>query len=164
VWVLGAGGSTAPLAGKLGAGYAHGHFFVPRGGEAATAAYRDAAGEHDYGAHTMLAVRAITAETAERAQQLAEAMSLWRARKDLGYDGPIPSVESTARHDWTEQERTRAKARAQAIIAGTPDHVHETIKGLAEGHGAEEVMVNTLTSDPEDRLTSYRLLAERVMG
>ncbi|WP_206693965.1 LLM class flavin-dependent oxidoreductase [Microbacterium lacticum] len=37
VWVLGAGGSAAPLAGRLGAGYAHGHFFSPRGGEAAIA-------------------------------------------------------------------------------------------------------------------------------
>src|SRR5699024_9713951 len=41
VWVLGAGGSAAPVAGGLGAGYAHGHFFVPRGGEAAMAAYRE---------------------------------------------------------------------------------------------------------------------------
>lgn len=157
VWVLGAGGSAAPLAGGLGAGYAHGHFFVPRGGEAAVAAYREAANRP----HTVLAVRVITAETEQRAQSLADAMLLWRTRKDLGHDGPIPSAETAARHDWTNQERTRAKARSQAIIAGTPDQVHTTLSALADAHGTEELMINTLTSDPDDRLASYRLLAER---
>ncbi|GAB2471927.1 LLM class flavin-dependent oxidoreductase [Xylanimonas ulmi] len=94
VWVLGAGGSSAPLVGRVGAGYAHGHFFVPRGGEAAAAAYQAAAGEDGHSSHTVLAVRAITAETSERAQELAGAMLLWRARKDLGHDGPVPSVEA----------------------------------------------------------------------
>ena len=163
VWVLGAGGSAAPLAGLAGAGYAHGHFFVPRGGEAATAAYHATAAEHGHGAHTVLAMRVVTAETRERAQQLADAMLLWRARKDLGFDGPIPSAKTTARHEWTDAERTRAKARTHAIIAGTPDQVSTELTALAEAHSADEVMINTLTSDPDERLTSYRLLAERLM-
>jgi luciferase family oxidoreductase group 1 len=162
VWVLGAGGSTAPLAGSTGAGYAHGHFFVPRGGEAATAAYRKAASEDGYRPHTVLAVRVVTAETAGRAQALADAMLLWRARKDLGHDGPIPSAETTARHEWSDQERTRAKARSRAVIAGTPDEVHAELVALADVHGADEIMVNTLTSDPAERFASYRLLAEHL--
>ena len=161
VWVLGAGGSAAPLAGDLGAGYVHGHFFVPRGGEKATAAYRDASTTKCHRPHTVLAVRAITAEDPERAQQLADAMLLWRARKDLGYDGPIPSAGATATHPWTDAERTRAKARSTAIIAGTPDVVAQRLHDLAKDHSADEVMINTLTSDPDDRLSSYRLLAEQ---
>lgn len=159
VWVLGAGGSAAPLAGSVGAGYAHGHFFVPRGGEAATAAYRAAAHDHRHGPQTVLAVRMVTAETTERARELAETMLLWRARKDLGHDAPVPSVETTRRHHWSAQEQTRAKARATAIIAGTPEQACAELSALAEAHGANEVMINTLTSDPEDRLVSYRLIA-----
>lgn len=162
VWMLGAGGSTAPLAGSTGAGYAHGHFFVPRGGEAAMAAYRKAASEDGYRPYAVLAVRVVTAETAVRAQALADAMLLWRARKDLGHDGPIPSAETTARHEWSDQERTRAKARSQAIIAGTPEQVSTELAALVDANGVEEIMINTLTSDPEDRLASYRLLAERI--
>lgn len=161
VWVLGAGGSSAPLAGGIGSGYVHGHFFVPRGGQAATAAYRDAATGAGHRPHTMLAVRAVTAPTPERARALADAMLLWRVRKDLGHDGPIPSVETTRQHDWSDAERTRAKARAAAIISGTPEGVHDELTGLAQTHRADEIMINTLTSDPADRLTSYRLLAER---
>lgn len=164
VWVLGAGSSAAPLAGDLGAGYVHGHFFVPRGGEEATAAYREASTTTGHRPHTVLAVRTITAEDPARAQKLAEAMLLWRARKDLGYDGPIPSVGATAAHRWTDAERTRAKARSTAIITGTPDVVAQRLHDLAKGHGADEVMINTLTSDPDDRLSSYRLLAEQFAG
>lgn len=149
------------MAGRLGAGYAHAHFFVPRGGEAATAVYRDAAAGAGRQSHTVLAVRAVTAPDSERAQALADAMVLWRARKDLGHDGPIPSAETAAQHLWSEAERTRAQARTQAIVAGTPEQVHAELHALARAHGAEEVMVNTLTSDPADRLTSYQLLADR---
>ncbi|QSB04098.1 LLM class flavin-dependent oxidoreductase [Natronoglycomyces albus] len=163
VWVLGAGGSASPLAGLAGAGYAHGHFFVPRGGETAMSAYRATTAEHGHGAHTVLAVRVVTAETRERAQELADATLLWRARKDLGFVGPIPSAETTLRHEWTDAEHTRAKARSQAIITGTPDQVSTELTALAEAHNTDEVMINTLTSDPNDRLTSYRMLAERLM-
>lgn len=161
VWVLGAGGSSAPLAGSLGAGYTHGHFFVPRGGEVATAAYRAAASDSGRRSHTVLAVRAVTAPTAERARALADAMLLWRVRKDFGHDGPVPSVETAERHAWTEEERTRARARAKAIISGTPEDVHAELAALVKTHRADEILINTLTSDPGDRLTSYQLLAER---
>jgi alkanesulfonate monooxygenase SsuD/methylene tetrahydromethanopterin reductase-like flavin-dependent oxidoreductase (luciferase family) len=160
VWTLGAGGASAPDAGAMGAGYAHGHFFVPRGGEQAFAAYTAAAARNGHRPHTILAVRAVAAKSPEQAQGLAQAMALWRARKDLGTDGPIPSVESVRRHQWTDQERTRAKARAAAIISGTPEQVHAQLTALAQAHGAEEVMINTLTSDPAHRRTSYTLLAE----
>lgn len=56
VWVLGAGGSSAPLPGTLGAGYVHGHFLRPTGGEAATSAYREAAVASGHTPHTVLAV------------------------------------------------------------------------------------------------------------
>ncbi|RPF21606.1 LLM class flavin-dependent oxidoreductase [Myceligenerans xiligouense] len=160
VWVLGAGGSAAALAGTLGAGYAHGHFFVPRGGELATTAYREAAARAGRGAHTLLAVRAVTAPTAAEAAALARAMVWWRVRKDLGDERPVPSVERVRRHRWTEAERTRAQARSHGVVFGTPQEVGVELRALAAAHGADEIVVNTLVSDPEDRHRSYRLLAE----
>lgn len=161
VWVLGAGGSTAPLAGQLGAGYVHGHFFVPKGGEQAMSAYRSAAADAGSSASTMLAVRAVTAGDPEYAQALGDAMVLWRVRKDLGDEIPVPSVETVRNHVWTDKERTRAEMRRRAIITGTPDEVHHRLTVLAETHGTGEIMVNTLVSDPADRIASYRLLAEQ---
>ena len=163
VWVLGAGGSAAPLAGEVGAGYAHGHFFVPHGGEAATAAYRAAAGKAAHRARTVLAVRAVTASTDAQARALAQAMLLWRVRKDVGDERPIPSVQSAKEHRWSEIETRRAHARAQGIVFGTPDVVGSRLRALAEAHQADELMINTLVSDPADRQESYRLLAQQLL-
>ncbi|MFJ2145277.1 LLM class flavin-dependent oxidoreductase [Glutamicibacter sp. NPDC087831] len=160
VWVLGAGGSTAPLPGMLGAGYVHGHFLRPAGGEPATRAYREASANAGHAAHTVLAVRFATASTEEKAQALANALLLWRVRKDLGHDGPIPSTATAASHPWNAQERARAKERSQALIVGTPDQVRDRLLALAEEHSADELMLNTLVCDPADRLDAYRLLAE----
>ncbi|MGO3717195.1 MAG: LLM class flavin-dependent oxidoreductase [Glutamicibacter arilaitensis] len=160
LWVLGAGGSTAPLPGTLGAGYVHGHFLRPTGGEPATRAYREAAANAGHRAHTVLAVRFATADTEDKAQALADALLLWRVRKDLGNDGPVPSVATAASYRWSDQERARAAERRQALIVGTPDSVRDQLLALAEAHGADELMLNTLVCDPADRLESYRLLAQ----
>ncbi|MGP5025966.1 MsnO8 family LLM class oxidoreductase [Glutamicibacter ardleyensis] len=160
VWVLGAGGSSAPLPGTLGAGYVHGHFLRPTGGEAATSAYREAAVASGHTPHTVLAVRFVTAETEEQALALAEALLLWRVRKDFGHDGPIPSTATAARYQWSTAEHARAKERSEALIVGTPEKVRAELLALADTHGADELMLNTLVSDPEDRLNAYRLLAD----
>lgn len=159
-WVLGAGGSTAPLPGTLGAGYVHGHFLRPSGGQPATRAYREAAANAGRTAHTVLAVRFATADTEDKAQALADALLLWRVRKDFGHDGPIPTTATAANHPWGTQERARAKERSQALIVGTPDKVRDQLLALAQAHGADELMLNTLVCDPADRLDAYRLLAQ----
>lgn len=159
VWLLGAGGSSAALAAELGTGYVQGHFLAPSATLRAMRSYRTAIG--DGGGHTVIAVRAVTAPTAGRARALAHAAALWRARKDLGVDSPIPCLDRAAQDgEWSEQERIRAATRETGIVHGLPSEVRDQLLALAEKHRAEEIMVNTLASDPEDRDTSYTLLAE----
>ncbi|RLP76779.1 LLM class flavin-dependent oxidoreductase [Mycetocola tolaasinivorans] len=158
VWVLGAGGSSATLAGQLGAGYAQGHFLAPSATARGLHAYREA--HESRPGFAILAVRAVTADTAEEARCLARAMALWRARKDLGIDGPIPSIERAAHGTWSEAERVRADVREAEILHGTPHLLAQRVRELAGIHGTDEVMVNTLTSDPRVRAHSYMLLAE----
>lgn len=160
VWVLGAGGSSAPLAGQLGAGYVHGHFFNPRGGEAAMVDYAAASTHSGHAPQGVLAVRIITAATPTRVKELLDAVLLWRVRKDHGVDGPIPSFERARSHEWTESELSRARAREKGIVHGTPEAVRAQLVHLAQSHGVDEIMINTLTSDPRDRLAIYELLAD----
>ncbi|WP_211359758.1 MsnO8 family LLM class oxidoreductase [Actinocorallia herbida] len=98
LWLLGAGGSSAPLAGSLGAGYAFGHFFAPSRGRAVLAGYRAHLPSGAARGGPLLAVRAVAAADPERAAALARAMLLWRARKDLGTDAPVPSLAALDRH------------------------------------------------------------------
>ncbi|MGW9068956.1 MsnO8 family LLM class oxidoreductase [Streptomyces yangpuensis] len=102
MWLLGAGRESARLAGLLGTEFTFGHFFSPAGGTEAfddyRAQFRRATGRPAGGA---LAVRVVTADSAGRAEELAQSLLLWRARKDLGQDAPLPSYETTRRHRWT---------------------------------------------------------------
>lgn len=38
--------------------------------------------------------------------------------------------------------------------------MHDQLAEIAKIHGVDEIIVNTLTHDPTDRLLSYQLLAE----
>lgn len=159
VWVLGAGGTSAPLAANLGTGYVQGHFLSPSSTPRGMRAYWDGVGKRP--GFAVIAVRAVTADTAEKAQRLAAATALWRARKDLNFDSAIPSLDRAERdREWSDEERARAVTREAGIIHGTPEDVRDQLLALAEQHRASEIMVNTLTSDPADRDASYTLLAE----
>ncbi|MFD6248839.1 MsnO8 family LLM class oxidoreductase [Streptomyces roseolus] len=161
VWLLGAGGESGRLAGRLGTEFAFGHFFSPHGGQRALEGYRAEARES--GARTgggVLAVRVVAADTAERAEELARSLLLWRARKDLGQDRPLPSLATVRGHRWSDAERERAEVHRTALVSGAVEQVGAKLSELAASHGVDEIVVNTLTADPADRERSYALLAQ----
>ncbi|MEW1802429.1 hypothetical protein ACIGO7_05780 [Streptomyces virginiae] len=102
----------------------------------------------------------VTADIAGRAEEPAQSLLLWRARKDLGQDAPLPSYETTRRHRWTGAEPERARVHRTALVSGAPEQVYAVLTALAAAHGVDELIVNTLTADPADRRRSYELLAE----
>ncbi|MET1072753.1 MAG: MsnO8 family LLM class oxidoreductase, partial [Umezawaea sp.] len=159
VWLLGGGTSSAALAAELGTGFCFAHFLDPAPGVAALETHRR-------GSHTRagaLAVRVLVAEDESRANALARGLLLWRSRKDLGDDRPLPAAETVRGHRWTSAEMERAEVNSRSLIAGTPEQVRAALVRLAEEHGVDELVVNTLTHDPEDRVRSYRLLSD-VLG
>jgi alkanesulfonate monooxygenase SsuD/methylene tetrahydromethanopterin reductase-like flavin-dependent oxidoreductase (luciferase family) len=64
------------------------------------------------------------------------------------------------RHSWTAEEDARVDHSSQQLAAGTPQQVKAALIALARAHRVDEIIVNTLTHDPLDRLRSYELLAE----
>ncbi|MFZ4841856.1 MsnO8 family LLM class oxidoreductase [Mycetocola saprophilus] len=158
VWILGVGGSSARAAGRLGTGYVQGHFLAPGSSEGGLGAYRETVGARPVAA--MLAIRAVTARNSEYAEDLARAMALWRARKDLGRDAPVPSIRRALHGHWTRAEHARADGHQAGIVRGEPSVVFRRLGELARALGVNQVMINTLTSDPADREQSYALLAE----
>ncbi|MCF2529827.1 MsnO8 family LLM class oxidoreductase [Yinghuangia soli] len=162
VWLLGAGTQSARLAAELGTSFAFAHFFSPDHGPIAFARFAEGptgrASEH-----RALAVRVIAADTTRDADALADAYLLWRSRKDLGHDEPHPTTTHAARHRWTTDESARAAANRAALMHGTADDVGPRLLELARVHGVDELIVNTLTHDPEARAHSYRLLAKALL-
>ncbi len=156
LWLLGASVGSAALAAGLDTAYCFAHFLNPSPGVAALAEYNNRSSQP----RAAVAVRVLLSDTAAKADDLARSLLLWRSRKDLGEDGPIPALESTRRHDWSDAELERAQANSAALIHGTPEQVRPVLAELANEHGVAELVVNTVTHDPADRLRSYQLLAE----
>jgi luciferase family oxidoreductase group 1 len=161
IWMLGAGHGSAPVAAAFGSGYAHAHFLNVSSGEKAVENYRNdfRPNNHRTSPAQLLAVRVITAETERDAARLTDAALLWRSRKDLGEDRPLPGPEEAEAHTWTEQEMIRRTANAETIISGTPAQVRCRMESLAERNGVDELMINSPIAAYTDRLTSYHLLA-----
>ncbi|MFF4355610.1 hypothetical protein [Streptomyces sp. NPDC001604] len=47
---------------------------------------------------------------------LAQSVPLWRARKDLGEDLPLPSAEDARKHRWDSLEAERAEVRRRSGV------------------------------------------------
>src|SRR5262249_59014051 len=76
-----------------------------------------------------------------------------------GRPGAFPSVEEAETYPYTPQETAIVEYGRRRTIAGDPEQVRERLLALAREHGAEEIMVVTITHDFKARLRSYRLLA-----
>lgn len=161
VWLLGGGTRSARLAGHLGTSLAYAYFLVPNPAPAALQAYRQELAAAGHAPQTgVMAVRTVVADTEAKAHDLAQSLLLWRSRKDLGMDLPLPSVRSTRDHRWTSAESERAAVISRTLVSGTPEQVHARLTGLQAEYGVDEILVNTLTADPADRVRSYELLSE----
>ncbi|KFF60108.1 hypothetical protein JF66_06550 [Cryobacterium sp. MLB-32] len=162
VWMLGAGQGSAPVAAMFGSGYAHAHFLNPRSGPRAMEAYSDgfSPNPHRPVPAPLLAVRVITAATVRGATRLRDAAQLWRSRKDLGRDLPLPGAQEAHEHSWTVDESKRRVANAELIVSGTPDQVRYELEDLARRNGVDELMINSPIADFSERQACFTLLAE----
>lgn len=61
---------------------------------------------------------------------------------------PLPTPEEAVGHLWTSLEVRRAAVRRASLVWGTPEHAVRRLAALADEHGVDEIMVNTLTCDP----------------
>jgi luciferase family oxidoreductase group 1 len=155
LWLLGSSTVAAELAGEQDIDYCFGHFLSPAAAGPALAAYTARSA-----LRPVLAVRVFVSPGGRRAGVLAADYLLWRARKDLGANEPLPSEGEDDRHPWTAAERIHAAHAAGAILVGDPAEVSARLTELAAEHGVEEVVVNTLAPDVADRVRTYELLAE----
>jgi luciferase family oxidoreductase group 1 len=162
LWMLGSGIHGAVYAAELGLPFSHAYFISTEGSEDAVKEYRErfkpsAALARPY---VSLGVAALAGESEEEAQRLALSRNLWVVRLLSGRPIPFPSPEEAAAQPLTPQEEKLLATVSKRSIVGTKDVVRERLTALAEAHGADELVVVTITYDFTSRLKSYELLAE----
>ncbi len=161
IWVLGASGSSARMAGASGMGYAYASHFSPAPAAPAFAAYREAfvASAQFPRPHTILAVSAVCAESDEQANHIAGTLDLAMVQIRKGLFSVLPSPEEAAAYRYSDAERAIVNQFRALAVVGSPTAVCEQIATRAALCQADEVMIVSNIHGHADRLRSYELLA-----
>jgi luciferase family oxidoreductase group 1 len=161
LWMLGSGIHGAVYAAELGLPFCHAYFISADGSEEAAEEYRSRFKPSDACPRPVVAlgVAALVGETEEEAMRLAASRNLWVVRLLSGRPIPFPSPEEALAHPLSPQEEKLLATVSKRSIVGTAQQVRAKLLALAEAHGAEELIVVTITYDYASRLRSYELLA-----
>ncbi len=162
VWLLGSSLYSAQLAGMLGLPFSFAHHFSGENTEAAVEAYRrafDPTGVLDE-PYVMLGVNVLCAPTLDEARYLAGPGKLAMARLRSGRPDVYPTPEEAAAHDYSPQEDAAARSWGRHHVIGPPEAVRAGLLDLAERTGADELMITTMTHGFDERVRSYRLVAD----
>jgi luciferase family oxidoreductase group 1 len=162
LWMLGSSEDGARLAAHFGLPLSFAHFISPHAAEQCCRVYR----EHFRPSVTASAPRVslgvfvLCAENDEEASELAACRDLWRLRVERGEFGPFPTRDEARSHPLTDADHARFEERRRHQILGTPPRVRARLEDLAARCGADELVVVSITPEPESRLRCYELLAQ----
>jgi luciferase family oxidoreductase group 1 len=164
VWVLGSSaGESAEVAGRHGLRFAANYHVSPATVLEATDAYRAAfvpSAELD-APYVAVSADVVVADDDETAHELATGYGRWVLGVRRGEGAvPFPSPDEARRHRWSDEDQALVADRVETQFVGSPATVVAQLEQLAEATEADEVVVTTITHDHQDRVRSYRLLAE----
>jgi luciferase family oxidoreductase group 1 len=161
LWLLGSGIHSAVYAAEFGLPFAHAHFISPDGSLEAVEAYRARFKPSVWCPVPRIAmgVSALAADSAQEAERLSASRQLWAVRLFTGRPIAFPSPQEALAYDYDERERAILQSLEGRSVVGRPETVRDKLLDLAVSHGAEELIIVTITYDFAARLHSYELLA-----
>jgi luciferase family oxidoreductase group 1 len=164
LWLLGSSDFSAQMAGLLGLPFSFAHHFAAQGTLPALAAYRASFRPSDAldRPYAMLGVSVICAETDDEARRLAKPGALAFLRLRQGRPGRYPSPEEAEAYQPTPAERHAIDGWTASHVVGSPATVRRQLDELVARTGADELMLTTMTHSPDDRVRSYRLVADEL--
>jgi len=165
-WLLGTSKKSALLAAEKGMSYAFGQFMSDNDGQAIIRQYLDHFNPKkiDNKPNIILTVSAICAETTEKAEEIALSSIFWAIQKEKGEGNKgIPSIQEAKNYPFSETEKQTMEKLKQKMVIGNPLQVKQKLEDIQASYQADEIMIVTITHLPEDRLTSYGLIAETLL-
>lgn len=73
---------------------------------------------------------------------------------------PLPSPAETTAYIFSLEEQARLVYHKGRVVSGTPAQLRPHLLRIAVAYGVEELLLTSITTDFQDRLRSYELLAE----
>ncbi|MER2118866.1 MAG: LLM class flavin-dependent oxidoreductase [Solibacillus sp.] len=164
-WLLGTGKKSALLAAENGLPFTFGHFMSDQDGAAIINEYIDSFKPRKEGQtpQVIVTVNVICGETTEKAEEVAASFLIWslQMEKGEGQQG-VPSISEAKQYKLTERDKETLEKVRQKMIIGNPQEVKQKLFELKKEYQADEMMINTITYLPEDRIRSYELIANEV--
>lgn len=162
MWLLGSSDQSAAYAAQFGLAYSFAHFITPYASEAAIEHYRQNFRSSPVRTEprVSLGVFVICAETTEQAEYLAVSRDFWRLKLDQGQHLPYPPPEEALNYPYTDHERAVVDQNKANRFVGDPAFIKTQLEELAARHGADELVILTITYDFAARVRSYELIAE----
>ena len=164
IWMLGTGNGSATIAAENGTAYAFAHFAtVSEAGLNAVAHYRKHFNPSPLlkKPKVMIAVFAIIAETAEKAEALAKAFDLWLLFVESTNPPPYyPSVQTAKKRGFSSVEKEKVMQNRKRMIIGNAVQVREEINRTANLYQADEITIIPNFFGADNRMEGIALLAQ----
>lgn len=164
-WLLGTSEKSAILAAETGVAYAFGHFMSEKDGEQLMNTYKNTfiATARLKQPSSLVAVAAICAETTEQAEEIALSGAAWRLQLGNGEGGSgIPPIDEAKKYIGSKRYDVIEDIKKKTII-GNPQEVKRQLLELQARYEADEMMIVTTVHSFEDRIASYRLIANEML-
>lgn len=162
MWLLSSSGQSGIFAAHFGMGFSFAHFINPIGGPEAVAMYRERFKPSDDlpAPEANMAVFVFCSEDEEKIRQHQALMDYRFNQFEKG--GPLIPVayEDIKNITYSPAEEERIRYNRQRVITGNQQEMKHQLTQLAENYNVNEIIAVTITESFEDRLESYRLLAE----
>lgn len=161
VWMLGSSLDSAQLAAHRGLPYNLAAFINPQAAPSLIEYYRRnfCASEQWSEPYAILTMSVFCADTEERAQALVRTFDINFFRFVTGQSGgSFMTPDEAQSHPITPQLAAFIEQRSHSRAVGTPEQVKQTVRGLAEAFGVDEIMAVTNMYYLEDRKRSFELL------
>lgn len=163
MWMLGSSGGSAGIAAQQGTGFAFAQFINGSGGADVMRWYQENFRPSVVldKPRSLLAIFAVCAETEEEANRLASSMDLSLLMLEKGgTSGGTPSIERALNYSYSPYDRMRMQENRKRMIVGSPEQIKRKIESLCEEYRTEEVMIASIIHRFEDKVKSFRLIAE----
>jgi len=161
-WILSSSGGSSAIAAKYGLGLAIARFINGQAGPDLMRQYRQHFQPSDQlsAPAALLAISVICADTEARAAQLRKLNDYNLLKFEQGRFEPMGSAEEIAAYVFSPEEMLRIQYNRGRIVSGTPEQVQAQLTALATDFDLDEIMITTMTYAQQDRLRSFKLLAE----
>ncbi|MFI5162703.1 MAG: LLM class flavin-dependent oxidoreductase [Sphingobacteriales bacterium] len=163
MWLLSSSGESGLFAAHFGMGLSFAHFINPIGGPQAIAAYRERfkPSEDQAEPTASVAIFVFCSEDEEKIKRHQAVMDFRFNQFEQG-KGIVPIAYDDIKDvAYTVNEQERIMHNRKRVITGTPEQMKVKLTQLAEEYEVDEIIAVTITENFDDRLESYKLLAQQ---